>query len=189
MRGLSQPWLLRFSSTGTLFPKDENRPRPVFFRFGLKWVKKDTPMFKRKNKRKHKNSDPNMDRNWVIFGLLLLVCFLVCYFAEHLVFEFWITLLVFSITIYWGVAKLIFVETPPNVGMIIPLVLLLVFLCGFLLFFFAFLPTKSCHLKSATVATCSDTYERFGNSVPEPAPCSWNQRHILGLILVGEEKE
>ncbi|GAB5490717.1 MAG: hypothetical protein Phog2KO_09320 [Phototrophicaceae bacterium] len=48
-------------------------------------------------------------------------------------------------------------------------------------------PTKSCQLKSLTLAECKDSYERFGNGVPESPTCFWEQNYIAGLILVGEE--
>lgn len=145
------------------------------------------------NEANHKGQLFPISHSWLIFGLLLLMSFFVTLFGRWVVFEVVITPLVVSIAVLWGVFSLDnhvkHYPRTPQILAAVPLALLLLFACCFLTFFFAFPPTKTCSLESLTVARCEDHYERFGNSVPEPAPCSWNQTHILGLILIEKETD
>ena len=57
--------------------------------------------------------------------------------------------------------------------------------CGLM----TFPSSRTCRTLSPTVAECRDDYQRFGNSVPEPAICYWRQHHFAGLIFTSEAYE
>ena len=135
---------------------------------------------------------PKMGRRWVVFHLLLLMTVLATFFGRWIVFELVVTVLLTVTTLVWGMSLCFLLMEHGSPGLrrtliVMSLMLFFSFSCCFLTVYMVVPPTKTCHLESLTMASCTDHYERFGNHVPEPAPCAWKQRQILGLIFIGKE--